>query len=606
MLVQALAEYADKNLSELLNDAAWEQKPVPWMLEISTQGAFLSAYPRMTMVTRGKKQVQVPQEMRVPRSPVNRNSGEHPLLGTDDIAYVIGAGPWTPDKPEDREKAERHHEAFVVLMNQAASKTGDPALAACAKFYAAPEEVEKARHALREAKPGALVALSVGGALAENEAVQSFWRQHYDAEFAERMGGNEGECIISGTFGPIAPTHEKIKGAVSLGGQASGVSLMSFDKESFRSYGWERNQNSPVSPGRAMAYVLALNDLLKPDGSESKSAVGKRRDIAGIGFLYWLKNPADLDALDAMERADPKQVTELLNFKPDASPDANRFYMTGVSGNGGRLRVRYWADLALSDVKRNLQDWFRQLKVEFPWGDSPPPQRWQLCYAIDREGAPPERDVLALLRRGIEGQPLGYSMLAAALTRLRHPGGNDKNAKDKSDPMSPQRLRVPMGLIRMCLNDLRRKEGENEMSEGLDPTCAIPAYVCGRLMAEYENLQRASSESEVNSSVLDRYFSLASTYPAIAFPKIEVLGQKHLKKLRRDKPGTYRAIDMRLQELHSLLQPAQTGAFPAKLGLKDQGLFALGYYHQKARSIAEAMDRKQANEIAKQNNNEEN
>ena len=136
------------------------------------------------------------------------------------------------------------------------------------------------------------------------------------------------------------------------------------------------------------------------------------------------------------------------------------------------------------------------------------------------------------------------------------------------------------------------------MSEGLDPSCVLPAYVCGRLMAEFENLQRASSESEVNSSVLDRYFALASTYPAVAFPKIESLAQKHLRKLRRDKAKAAYAIDARLQELHGLLQPTAAGAYPAKLGLPEQGLFALGYYHQKAWSIAQAKDRKQSNEAA--------
>ncbi len=599
MLVQALADYADNYLAKELGDAAWESKPVPWMLEISAQGTFLNLVSRMGTITRGKRQVQFPLEMRVPRSPVNRNSGEHPLLGTDDIAYVLGPGPWTPDKAADREKAERHHEAFVALMIKSAQETCDFALKACAKFFAVPEEVEKARQALGEAKPGALVALSVGGPRVEREQVQHFWRKHYGAAFAERMEGNQGECMISGTFGAIAPTHEKIKGVSSLGGQPSGVALMSFDKEAFRSYGWEQNQNSPISPDRALAYVLALNDLLKLDK-------GRRKDIAGIGFLCWLKNPEDIDALNLLERADPDEVKRLLNFHPRSDPDPNRFYMIGVSGNGARLRVRCWADLALVEVKRNLQDWFRQLKVEYPWADPPPPQRWQLCYAIDRNGEPPERDVLALLRRGIEGQPLGYSTLAAALARLRHPVGNGTNAKEKSDPMSLQRLRIPMGLIRMCLNDLSRQKGKDEMSEGLDSTCAIPAYVCGRLMAEYENLQRASSESEVNSSVLDRYFGLASTYPAVAFPKVGILGQKHLRKLRRDRPSAAWAIDARLQELHALLNPTDTGAYPAKLGLEGQGLFALGYYHQKAWSTAQARDRKQANETTKQNNSKEN
>ena len=601
MLVQALAEYADNYLTDELNDAAWEMKPVPWLLEISQRGTFLNATQRMTTETRGKKQVRVPMPISMPRSPVNRNSGEHPLLGTDDIAYVLGIGPWTPDKSADKEKAEKHHEAFVALIAKAAAETGDGALGACTRFYANAEDLERARNALKEAKPGTLVALSVGEPLVERESVQQFWRKHYEAAFAGRMEGSDGECMISGKFGPIAPTHEKIKGVSSLGGQAAGVALMSFDKDAFRSYGWEQNRNSPVSPDRALAYVLAFNDLLKQDK-------GRRKDIAGIGFLYWLKNPADLDALDLMDRADPSQVKKLLGFDARSEPDANRFYMVAVSGNGGRLRVHHWADLALTQVKENLKNWHEQLRVEFPWDEPAPVRLWQLLYALDREGKPDDHTVLALLRRGIEGVPLGYSVLSTALTRLRHPGGSDskeKTGEKKSDPMSLARLRVPMGLIRMCINDLfLQQEGARKMSEGLDPGCTIPAYICGRLMAEFENLQRSSSENEVNSSILDRYFALASTYPAVAFPKIENLGQKHLRKLRRDNPPAAYAIDARLQELHNLLQPSASGAYPGKLGLEGQGLFALGYYHQKARSRSKAQDRKQANDAEKESTNE--
>jgi len=344
-----------------------------------------------------------------------------------------------------------------------------------------------------------------------------------------------------------------------------------------------------------MIYVLAFNDLLKQDK-------GRRKDIAGIGFLYWLRNQSDLDALDLMDRADPEQVKKLLSFDPRSEPDANRFYMIAVSGNGGRLRVHHWSDLALTQVKENLRNWHEQLRVEFPWDEPAPVRLWQLLYALDREGKPDEHTVLALLRRGIEGLPLGYSVLSRALTRLRHPGGGDAKEKaggKKSDPMSLARLRVPTGLIRMCINDLfRRQEGAIKMSEGLDQNCTIPAYVCGRLMAEFENLQRSSSESEVNSSILDRHFALASTYPAVAFPKIENLAQKHLRKLRRDKPSAAYAIDGRLQELHSLLQPSSSGAYPGKLGLDGQGLFALGYYHQKARSRSQAQERNQANAAA--------
>ena len=58
------------------------------------------------------------------------------------------------------------------------------------------------------------------------------------------------------------------------------------------------------------------------------------------------------------------------------------------------------------------------------------------------------------------------------------------------------------------------------MSENLDDALNNEAYLCGRLLAFYDSLQWAAHEGEVGVTVADRYFSLASTYPAVAFPKI--------------------------------------------------------------------------------------
>ena len=151
------------------------------------------------------------------------------------------------------------------------------------------------------------------------------------------------------------------------------------------------------------------------------------------------------------------------------------------------------------------------------------------------------------------------------------------------------------------------------MGEGLDPSCRLPAYVCGRLLAEYENLQWTSNagdtgksgqgKAQINSSVTDRYFSMASTYPALAFPKIACLGQRHLRKLWRDRPSAASAIESRLRELHALLSPGPNGAYPAKLKLDEQGLFVLGYYHHKAAAAAAVIERKHGdNEMTDQEN----
>jgi CRISPR-associated protein Csd1 len=579
MFVQALAQYADTNkeLREALSNIAWEERPVPYLIELATDGSFLNVVQRMMPVVRGKKTISVPQPLKVARSPVNRNSGHHPLLAADEIAYVLGVGAWTVEK--DIDKHTKHHEAFVALIGNAAKVTLDEALQGCERFYSDPDQVERARVAMKEAKPGSLVALSVGGPVVLRPAIRSYWTEHYGAKFQERVGAGVGECLISGRFGPIAPTHEKIKGTARLGGQPAGVSLMSFDKDAFRSYGWEQNENSPVSPDRAMAYVLALNDLLRTDK-------GHRRDLAGVGFIFWLKKPETFDPFLALEKPHEEQVAAMLSLDPGVADfEPNEFYLAGVSGNGGRLRVRYWVTESLEKIKHNLHDWFDGMRVARCYGEPIEPVRfWQLFQAIDRTGEPPAHRVIALLRRALEGpsQPLGYPMLATALGRMRHAGD-----------WSPAQL----GLVRMCVNDVMhaQKKGEQPMTESLDTGQRNPAYICGRLLAEYEGLQyRASGDTKVNLSVADRYYSLASTNPKIAFPRVVDLGQKHLRKLRRDGPGAAVAIEQRIQELCEIIG----FVFPPMLSLEDQGRFALGYHHQRAQSMAQAKASKEAKKVA--------
>lgn len=586
MFVQTLAEYADTYLTNQLSDEAFEEKPVPYFIELDGAGTFLNRTENMKEVKRGKKTVRAPESLNVPKSPVARNAGIHPLLAADDIKYVLGGGPWS--KPEQKRRDDELCTAFADLIRQALKKTGDEALNACAGFYARPDQIEAARAAFAEVKAGSLTALSVGGPVIRRDSVRNYWKNHYrQTASAERLvGGKEAECLISGKIGPIARTHDKIKGLTALGGQPSGVSLMSFDKEAFRSYGWDQNENSPVSPGRANAYVMALNDLLRYDG-------GHRKDVAGVGFIFWTKEKTEFNPMEEIDQADPSQVERLLRLDPLADPDPNKFYMAGVGGNGGRMLIRYWVAETLTDVKGNLKNWFLELRIAnvFTGKPSEPPRLWQLLRAIDREGEPPAGRAVALIRRAIEGeaQPLGDRMLAAALARLRVARG--------AEQLSPVRA----GLIRLCVNDQIRTRTLKGglMTESLDPGQRHPAYLCGRLLAVYEGLQY-QAQGEVGQNIVDRYFTLVSTYPALAFPKIEYLGKKHLQKLRREKPGARVAIEKEIDRLCGEIEQACAYRFPQALDLDGQGRFALGYHHQRAHHMAQAREYKQQENGLKQ------
>ena len=572
MLIQALAEYADSRLRDQLDDLALEEKPVPYFLELGPDGRFLGVIERTEPVQRGKKTLNLSQPLRVPKSPVNRNTGLHPLLACDDIKYVLGKGAWTTEK--EAKNHEERHRAFVALLETAVIATGNPSLQACVKFYSREDQVDAARLSMaeRKAPPGSLVALSVGGPVFNVEAVRGYWREHYQKEFAARTEkGGQGMCMISGKFGPIAPTHEKIKGLAALGGQAAGVSLMSFDKDAFCSYGWDKNANSPVSPERAAAYVLALNDLLK-------QGKGSRIDRCGVGFLYWTKKPAAEDPISILENATPEQVEKLLLLdKGGLNLEPNEFYLLGVSGNGGRLLVRYWLHESLEKTLANVSAWFKGLRISSPFTGqiAEAPKLWQLLDTIARDEPPPDR-AIQLIRRAIHGLPLGKAVLAGVLGRLRVVSGKERLSTARA------------GLIRVCVND---QNGEPKMNEQLDPSLNNPAYLCGRLLAVYDGLQY-SAQGEVNATVSDRYYALASTYPQLAFPKLTDLSLKHLRKLRRDSRGAAVNIEKEIQEIHQQL--ATSGAkFPAQLSLEDQGRFAIGYHHQRAENMARASARKQ-------------
>jgi CRISPR-associated protein Csd1 len=579
MLVQALANYADAHLSDQLEDEAWEQKPVPYLIALDANGTFLEVVSNYETTGQRNKTASMPARLAIPRSPVPRVAGLHPLLAADDVKYVLGVGPWTP-RGQEQNHRERH-QTFAALLREAAAVTGDDGLSAAATFYDRPDQVEKAHAAFAEVKVGTTIALALfKEPIIGRAAVRAYWSRLYARAVSLRVAKSaHAECLVSGKVGPISSTHEKIKGLASLGGQSAGVSLISFDKQAFCSYGWKQNANSPLSPDRAMAYVLALNDLLRHDS-------GHRRDVAGIAFVFWTKEPAGFDPISNLDRPKPEEVECLLSSALCDS-DPNVFYMAGFSCIGGRMLVRCWVAKTLVSVKANLKNWFEELSVDdvFTSRPSEPPKLRQLLYAIDRNGEPPPSLVVALVCRALDGPslPPDHRVLKAALARLR---------ASPAQRLDPART----GLIRLCLNDeIRwRKRGERHMEQNLDLAQKHESYLCGRLLAVYESLEY-SANGEVSRTVSDRYYSIASTCPGRIFPKLHDLGTKDLRKLRRSRHAAMVSIARELDQLHLEIEQVSGFRFPKALDLDGQGRFALGYHHQRAHQILQAQASNRAN-----------
>ena len=107
----------------------------------------------------------------------------------------------------------------------------------------------------------------------------------------------------------------------------------------------------------------------------------------------------------------------------------------------------------------------------------------------------------------------------------------------------------------------------------LDPDQPEPAYQLGRWFALLEKTQKDALGENINSTIKDRFYTAASSTPAAVFPRLIQLSQHHLKKI--EKPAWRVTRERQVQEVADRLD-----GFPRRLGLEEQGLFHLGYYHQ--------------------------
>ena len=109
---------------------------------------------------------------------------------------------------------------------------------------------------------------------------------------------------------------------------------------------------------------------------------------------------------------------------------------------------------------------------------------------------------------------------------------------------------------------------------GSDNTTNIP-YALGRLFSVYESIQSAANPG-INTTVKDKYFNSASAAPALIFPILGNLAEKHMRKL------SYALRVYYSKKLGELMQIVGD-KYPTQLDLAQQGSFQLGYYFENLR-----------------------
>ena len=507
--------------------------------------------------------------------PVRRTSRPSANFLWDKTAYVFGV----KRHPVTRKAcpANDEHDAFRELHEGLLAGVADEGLRALLRFLRAwdPNDYAALPHA--EAMLGSNVIFGLEGErdwLHERPEAISVWAGHL-----ARAQSPQSVCLVTGARAPIALVHPAVKGV--RGTHAAGAALVTFNIDTFESYGKIQGANAPISIQAAFAYSSALNALL---------AFGSRRRIriGEMTVVFWAEAAGDERTASEAERllsgamaeppADAQAASavaltlesiargEPLAHATPQLPPGTRLHILGLAANVGRLSVRLWHVDTLGALARRIVEHWDDLRIEpAPWPEPPPARR--LLYETARQRKAKRIPLAlgpALLRAILNGTRYPRTLLGAVIARVRA----EKAVTG-----------AQAAICRACLARDHRLGFEREDAPvSLDRDEMHPAYRLGRLFAVYERVQRAALGA-VNAGIRDRFYGAASATPATVFPLLARKCAHHLATLRKSEHRR-RLAHWYEREIDAILDGVGT-AFPRSLRLEDQGRFALGYHHQR-------------------------
>lgn len=563
MIIEALNKYYEMHAKDLPAYGYSEQK-VHFCLVLNLKGDLVDIQEVREI---GLKNKSVPKTFTLPFAGKRANNINANFLW-DNTTYVLGRENRKDGETKPKEYSDERHEAFKKLHKEVIGQNSDKGLQSVINFLNKwnPEKLEENKifKKMWGEMANANLIFRVDGEhefIHEKAAAKILWSRYCQQQQEE--SSDKSFCLVSGENTKIARLHPAIKGI--KGAQPTGANIVSFNAVSFESYGKEQGLNSPISGQIAFNYTTAINKMLCFD---SKQKV----NIGSMTIVFWSEKDSKINDLfremfeKSQEGVSETELKRFMNavregkkYELEVNGDS-KFFILGMSPNASRIAIKLWYSGTVKEIGDKIKQHYEDIGIKKQYDNEEDyPNMWWLLSSTTRgrkigdiKPNLPEAYLKAILENGI----YPYSIFMGVLGRVR-----------AGDNIDYYRASVIKGFLNR--NKRIYRKNYKEVSMVLDTKNESPGYLLGRAFAVLEKIQKDAIGKE---SIKERFYGSASSTPGNVFPILFKLSQHHLQKLE----GTKVYYEKIMQEIMS-----QIKNFPKHLNPDEQGLFVVGYYHQK-------------------------
>lgn len=394
---------------------------------------------------------------------------------------------------------------------------------------------------------------------------------------------------------PIINDSPKIKNPSSILGKGQYVIPIAKKKDkgtAFKSYGLQDKRNSPIGENEAniikkgLEYLLSNKEHFNNDFGIIHFCDDDSNNVILNNLLNKTKNPIkdfyeseNLEDIKINKNSDLILENTLDSMKTGKSVNTqiqnDIFHIMKIDlppvKESGRFYLSYYKKGSCKELQKNILIWIEDSKIKNEICTNSINNIYSIFECLLQNKNAENKyeqikkefgeDKINLLYAIIDNTQIPIRIFKRAILIFR----NNIVTKHNMNIICVQ-------IIKIYLNRNQRKKGETEFMESLNPNEENVAYNCGRLFALYEIIQ-SNAQGNLNSSVTDNFFASAQQTPAMVFGRLATLCNYHLRKLDESKRIYW---NKKLQEIGSKIS-----SFPKTLNFEEQGIFTLGYYHQK-------------------------